>query len=210
MLAGIAALSLAACGSSTTTGASVTAASGAPSTSTTPAPAAKARVAGLITSVSGGTVTVNGPKGPTTVDVTPSTRVTRTTPGQLAGVTVGECVVARPAKNGGTPPTITAASVAYGTAENAQCSHPGTTTDHRAVVGTVASVDANTIAVTSTNAAAGSVTVTPTTRYMARSDATPSVIAVGQCLTARGTSDASGLQAQDVAVRPSRNGRCGR
>ncbi|MEU0496381.1 DUF5666 domain-containing protein [Mycobacterium sp. NPDC006124] len=209
MLAGLVALSLAACGSTTTPGTSTTAASGPSSTSSSPAPAAKARAAGLVASVSGGTVTVTGTKGPTTVDVTPSTRVTQTTPGQLTGVTVGECIVARPAKNGGTPPTVTAASVAYGTAENGQCSRTAGG-DHRAVVGTVASVNGTAIAVTSTDGAADTVTVTPATRYAARSDATPSVIAAGQCLTARGTADGSGtLQAQDVAVRPSRNGQCG-
>jgi len=208
-LAGLVALSLAACGSSTTTGSSV-AASSSSSPSQGPAPAAKGHAAGLVASVSGGTVTLNGAHGTaTTVDVTPATHVAQTTPGQLTGVTVGECIVARATKDGGAPPTITAASVTYGTAENGQCTHPGAD-EHHAVVGTVGTVDGNTIAVTSPDGAKDTVTVTPTTRYAARSEATPSVITVGQCLTASGTADGSGtLQAQNVAVRTSHDGKCG-
>lgn len=205
-LAGLTALSLVACGSSTTPGTSVAAGN---SSSPSRAPAAKGHATGLVASVSGGTVTLNGPGGDVqTVDVTPSTRVTQSTPGQLTGVTVGECVVARATKDGGTPPTITAASVTYGTAENARCSHPGGA-NNRVVVGTVASTNGNTLTITAAGGSADTVTITPATRYEARSDATPSVIATGQCLTARGTTDGSGLQAQNVALRPSRDGKCG-
>ncbi|KAA0101231.1 hypothetical protein CIW49_07030 [Mycolicibacterium sp. P1-18] len=158
--------------------------------------------------MSGGTVTLTGPAGAHTVVVSPSTRVTQTTPGQLTNVAVGDCVVVRPTKNGGAPPAVTAASVQFGAADDGRCGHAGS--GGRAVVGTVASIKGSQVAVTEASQPANvTVTVTPATRYATRSKATPAAIAVGQCLTARGTTDGDGnLDAQNVGVRPSVNGQC--
>lgn len=143
--------------------------------------------------MSGGTITLTGPTGTTTVDVTASTHVTQVTPGQLTNVVVGDCVVVRPTKDGGSPPTVTAASVQFGAADNGRCGRAGGW-GTKAVVGTVASITGSTVAVTGADNAkatqgAGAerpgdvtVTVTPTTRYASRSKATPAVIAVGHSI----------------------------
>lgn len=114
-------------------------------------------------------------------------------PGQLTNVVVGDCVVVRPTKDGGSPPTVTAASVQFGAADNGRCGRAGGW-GTKAVVGTVASITGSTVAVTGADNAkatqgAGAerpgdvtVTVTPTTRYASRSKATPAVIAVGHSI----------------------------
>lgn len=220
-LAGLTAFSLAACGSTGASGTSAVA-SGTSSTPTTsssgpgtsssasPAPAAgRDHAFGLVGSVSGGAVTLAGPDGTRTVDVTPSTRVTQITPGQLTDVTVGECVLIRPTKDSGKPPTVTAAAVLFRAAGNGRCGGQGAGR-RQGVVGTVASATGSTIAITSADNVQTTVTVTPSTRYAKRSTADSSVIAAGQCLTARGTKDGAGnLEAQSVIVRPSNDGKCG-
>ncbi|GAB7070719.1 hypothetical protein JCM12141A_50080 [Mycolicibacterium hodleri] len=169
------------------------------------APAAgKVRASGLVATVSGGTVTLSGSKGAGTVDVSPSTHVTQIVPSQLTNLAVGDCVVVHPTKDGGAPPTVTAASVQFALAKDGRCGHGG-----RAVIGTVASITGNTVAVTEAAQPTVTVTVTPDTRYTSRTTATPAAIAVGQCLTARGTAGTTGdVQAAAVSVRPSDDGRC--
>jgi hypothetical protein len=160
--------------------------------------------------VSGATITLTGPDGPATVDVTPTTRVIQLTAAQLTDVTAGDCLVARPTKDSAGSPSVTAAAVLYGTADHGQCVPPG---KHggRATIGTVASVGGNSITLTTANneQATVTVTVTPDTRYAKRSTADPSVIAAGQCLVARGAKASDGsLQATSVNVRPSNSGPC--
>jgi hypothetical protein len=222
-LAGFTALSLAACGSSSTP--STSSSSGSTSTTTTsssasasPTPGAagkggkdgkdgKDNVFGLVGSVSGGTVTLTGPNGPATVDVTPSTRVIELVPGQLTDVTAGECVMVRPAKDSSAPPSVTAAAVLIGQAGNGQCGGHG---HRRGVTGTVASVNGSSIVLTATDNSQTTVTVTSNTRYAKLSKGDTSAIAAGQCLGARGTKDGSGnLQATAVNLRPAENGQCG-
>lgn len=225
-LTGFTALSLAACGSSSTpspsssssTASTSSSQSSPSSTSASPTPGAagpggkdagKDKAFGLIGSVSGGTVTLTGPHGPATVDVTPSTHVTQLVPGQLTDVTAGECVMVRPTKDSGGPPTVTAAAVLVRAAGNGECGHPGG--GHgRGVVGAVASVNGSSIVLTTADNAQTTVTVTPTTRYGKLNPADTSAIATGQCLAARGTKDGSGnLQATTVNLRPAHNGQCG-
>jgi hypothetical protein len=218
-VAGFAALSLAACGSSSTPSASSSsaskpAASSASPPSSTPTPGAaggnaKDRARGLVGTVSGGTVTVTGPDGPATIDVTPSTKVTQLTAGQLTDVTAGECLLVHPTKDSGAPPTVTAAAVLFGAPDNGQCRLPGNGPGH-GLGGTVASVNGNSIVLTTGDNSQTTVTVTPNTHYAKRAAADASVIAAGQCLAARGQKDNSGtLQATNVSVRPANNGRCG-
>jgi hypothetical protein len=220
-VAAVAALSIAACGSSNspsssssskTSASSSTSASASSSASATPGAAGGQsgdRVRGLVGSVSGGTVSLTGPNGPATVDVTPSTKVTTLTKGQLSDVAAGECMMVNPTKDGGTPPSVTAAAVLFGQADNGQCGHPGGGPGNR-VGGTVASVNGNSIVLTGSDNAQITVAVTPDTRYAKRVTADTTAIVTGQCLAARGEKDASGaIQATDVMVRQSNNGQCG-
>jgi hypothetical protein len=213
-LAGFAALSLAACGSSNTPSAGSTGGSSSPS-SAAPAPAGpggpggKDRLSGLVNSVSGGTVSITGKDGPGTVNVTPSTRVTQLGPGQLTDVTAGECVAVRPVKGNDNGSAVTAANVLVGQPGNAQCGQKGGKREH-GINGTVASVNGGTIMVTDADNAQITVTVTPDTRYTKSSAADAKVIAAGMCLGARGTKDGTGaLQATFAMVRPAVNGACG-
>jgi len=216
-LAGFTALSLAACGSSSTP--STSSSSGSKSTTTTsssasasPTPGAagkggKDKVFGLVGSVSGGTVTLTGPNGPATVDVTPSTRVIEVVPGQLTDVAAGECVMVRPTKDSSAPPSVTAAAVLIRQAGNGQCGGHG---HGRGVTGTVASVNGSSIVLTATDNSQTTVTVTSNTRYAKGGKGDTSAIAAGQCLAARGTKDGSGnLQATAVNLLPAHNGQCG-
>lgn len=156
----------------------------------------------------GGTVTLSGSKGAGTVDVSPSTHVTQILPSQLTNLAVGDCVVVHPTKDGGAPPAVTAASVQFAVAKDGRCGHGGGQ-GGKAVIGTVASITGNTVAVTDAAQPTVTVTVTPDTRYTSRNTATPAAIAVGQCLTARGTAGATGdVQAAAVSVRPSDDGQC--
>jgi Domain of unknown function (DUF5666) len=206
-VAGLAALSLAGCGSSNppSTSASSTKLA-APSASPAPGAAGnlgKDKAFGLIGSVTGGTVTLAGSNGPVTVDVGPSTRVVEVTPGQLTDVITGECAVVLPTKDSTRPPTVTAAAMVVGPAANGQCGGRG-------IAGTIASVSDNLIVLTAANNSQTAVTVTPDTRFAKRSRPDTSAIAVGKCLAARGTKDGSGtLQATAVYLQPSNNGQCG-
>jgi hypothetical protein len=164
-------------------------------------------VFGLVGSVSGGTVTLTGPNGPATVDVTPSTRVIEVVPGQLTDVTAGECVMVRHTKDSSAPSSVTAAAVLIGQAGNGRCGGHG---PGRGVTGTVASVNGSSIVLTATDNSQTTVTVTSNTRYAKISKGDTSAIAAGQCLGARGIKDGSGnLQATAINLRPAQNGQCG-
>lgn len=206
-VAGFTALSLAGCGSSnppsksSSSNPATAASSTTPSASPTPGASGTDKTFGLVGSVSGNTVTLAGSNGPATVGVSPSTRVIELTPGQLADVTAGACVLVRPTKDSGRPPTVTAAMVLVGETVNGRCG---------GVTGTVVSVNGDSIIVTPADKGQTTVTVTPNTRYAKRNKTDTSAIAAGQCLAARGTKDDSGnLQATAVYLRPSANGRCG-
>lgn len=225
-----AALSVAACGSSSNPApassknpaGSAPNSSSAPNSGSAPTPGAQApngnggkdRVAGLIASVSGNTIQVNQRKGTATVDVTPSTMVAELTPAQLTDVTAGSCVSVRPARgNGSGGAQITARNLVIGTGPNGTCTAP----QHAragAVRGTVASVNANTVVVNVTDqngsTSQANVAIDNTTTYEKRAAATPAAIFQGKCLAARGSNDSSGnLQATAVTVTPANNGKCG-
>jgi hypothetical protein len=168
----------------------------------------KDRTFGVVGTVSGSTITLTGPNGPGTVDVTPSTRVRQLTAAQLTNVAAGQCLVVRPTKDTADSPSVTAAAVLFGPAENGQCAPPGHQKGH-GVIGTVASVSGNSITVTAADNSKSTVTVTPDTRFAERTTADPSVIAAGQCLMAQGTKSGDGsLQATSVNVRPGDSGPC--
>jgi hypothetical protein len=215
-LAGFAALSLAACGSSNTSSApsSTTSGSTAPSAAAGPTPGpgghnGKDRVDGLVSAVSGGTVNVTGRQGPATVNITGSTHIAQLSAAQLTDITPGECIQVHPTKDSGGAPAVTAAAVLVGQRAGNQCGPKGGNQQH-GVAGTVTSVNGNSIVVTAADNSTATVTVTANTRYEKRSDANASAITTGVCLAAHGTKDSSGvLQATGATVRPATNGNCG-
>ena len=218
-LAGFAALSLAACGSSSTPSSSstskATSSSATSSAAASPAPGndhpgkPKDRVMGLVDSVSGGTIKVTGQDGPATVDITPSTHVAQFGPGELSDIATGQCIAARPIKDSAAGPALTAAAVMYGQSDSGECGRKGAPHEH-GVVGTVASVNGSTIVLTTADNGQATVTVTPDTRYTKRAKADASAITAGECLAAGGAKDGNGvLQATMAMVRPADNGGCG-
>ncbi|WAC89508.1 DUF5666 domain-containing protein [Mycobacterium sp. Aquia_213] len=219
---GVTALSVVACGSSTTSspssspGPTSSAMSSAPP-STSPPATGQARVRGLIASVSGNTAQVTQEKGNAAVVFTTSTKVTEVTAGALGDVTVGSCVTVRPAHQESQPgQPLTAASVRVSPAVDGKCPPvtPGGTPKRAPVRGAVASVAGSTITVTSIDpSGAGSqtaVTVTDQTRYTKQAGSDTQAIAQGKCMTAQGIRDGNGtLQATTIDLRPARDGKCG-
>jgi hypothetical protein len=133
-VAGAAALSVAACSSSssppsgTTSPSTVvaspttTAPTTAPTTgSSTPRPGGEAHVSGLIASVANDSAQVTQKRGNATVNFGDSTKVTEVATGALTDVTPGSCVSIRTTHDsrGGQP--ITAASVRISPADNGKC-----------------------------------------------------------------------------------------
>ena len=198
LLAAVVAVSVAACGSST---------GGQP----TAAPAkgkAKDHVAGLISSVAGNTIAVALQNGSATVDFTDSTKVSSLAAAQVSDVTAGDCVVVRPTRDstaGGGP--VTAARVQIIPASDGRCPRPR---GGRELIGAVGSVNGTTLTLNAAGASAPtSVSVTDKTRYARRTTANVQAISQGECLSANGTKDTSGvLQAASITVRPARNGSC--
>jgi hypothetical protein len=198
-------------GSSTTTGAAPTT-PGTASGPTSPSQPAGGtdRVAGLIASLSGNSIQVTARDGTATVAFTSSTSMSSLAPAQLTDVTAGSCVMVRPTRDSGPASSgaVTARSVAVSAATGGNCPQPQ---GRHGVGGTVASVNGNTIAVTTgANSPQTNVSVTDSTIYTKRTSATSQDIAPGKCLAARGTKDSSGvLQATAISLRPATNGTCG-
>ncbi|WP_078288036.1 DUF5666 domain-containing protein [Mycobacterium sp. D16R24] len=228
-LAGLTALSVAACGSQTDTNSASTQ-SAAPTTSSA-APQvqhnAKDQVMGLIASVSGNTIQVTKRDGTATVDFGPSTKVSEITAAQLPDVTAGSCI-AVVAQQDSNPPTARRVMLWPAADGNCTRSHskdpqepasptptPGKRPEHQAVQGTVTSVNGGTITVSSTDPNGGAatsttVTVNTDTMYAKRAPVDHSAIAAGKCIAAHGPDDASGtLQATTVTLRAARDGSCG-
>ena len=202
-------------GSSTTSGSSTSTAPTSPGTASGPTSTSQPaggtdRVAGLIASLSGNSIQVTERDGTATVAFTSSTSMSSMAPAQLSDVTAGSCVMVRPTRDGGptSSGTVTARSVAVFAATGGNCPQPQ---GGHGVGGTVASVNGNTIAVTTgANSPQTTVSVTDSTTYTKRTSATSQDIAPGKCLAARGTKDNSGvLQATAISLRPATNGTCG-
>ncbi|WP_078311987.1 MULTISPECIES: DUF5666 domain-containing protein [unclassified Mycobacterium] len=228
-LAGLTALSVAACGSPTDT-------PGASTKSATPTTSSAAQqgqhrdkdqVMGLIASVSGNTIQVTKRDGTATVGFSQSTKVSEITAGQLSDVTAGSCIAAM-AQQDSNPPT--ARRVMIWPANDGNCAKqhpkeqqqssspaptPGKRPEHQAVQGTVTSVSGSTITVSSTDpnggaATSATVTVNNDTMYAKRAPADQSAIAAGKCIAAHGPDDASGtLQASTITLRAAKDGSCG-
>lgn len=215
-LIGAAALSVAACGSSTTGSPTASGTSSSPTTSASASNAqAKDRVAGLIASVSGSAIQVTQSNNASaTVDFTNATNVTEIVSAQLTDVTAGSCIAVRPTRDSAQGGAVTAQTVLVSPANNGNCAAPQASQGGRGgpnrhgVRGAVASVNGNTIVVT-TGGNQTNVTVTPTTTYAKRAASNTQAIAGGKCISARGTKDSGGtLQATAINLRPADNGNC--
>lgn len=171
---------------------------------------ARDRLAGIVGSVANGKVTLTGPEGPGPVDVSSATHVTQLVKAQLSDVAAGQCLVARPTKDTEGTPNVTAAAILFGPADNnGQCAPAGK--KGRGVIGTVASVTANSITVTGADNTTTTVAVSPNTRYAKRNVVDASAIVAGDCLIASGTKAGDGsLQATSVGLRPGDSGPCGK
>ena len=207
-----AALTLAACGSSTTvtpasgpSSATASATSAAPSAAAAP-PGGKDRIAGAVASVSGSTITVNEQNGPAAVGFTSSTRISALAHAQLTDVTSGSCVSVQPTKDSAGANNPTARAVTISAANNEKCAQPYR---GRGVAGVVSAVNGDTVVVAEAGTQSTNVTVTGSTRFLKRTPADAAAITAGVCVTARGTTDGAGtLQASAITVRSADSGKC--
>jgi uncharacterized protein YceK len=172
----------------------------------------KDSVVGLVASVSGDTVEVTEAKGTAKVGVSSSTKVTEYTKAQLTDIAAGNCVsvvtTAAPAPGGAV--TANAVQLVLQGADG-KCPPQPKNPPPNNVVGTVASVEGNTINVTVSGANPSEipVTVADITRYSKHASANSQAIAQGKCITARGTKDGGGtLNATVVALSPGNDGHC--
>jgi Domain of unknown function (DUF5666) len=215
-------LSLAACGSSNDAKpTSVIPTSNAAPTSSAPSASGNDRdwVNGRIDSVSNSTIQVSLRSGTATVDFTPSTAVSETTPAHLTDVTAGSCVSIRPDRHAASAEggAITARSVRVSTAVDGKCpspTHPASEgSHHQPPHGQVTSVTGDSITLNSPdaqgNSSQTSVSVTDTTTYTKQTAGDAHAIVQGQCITARGTRSSGGaLQATNISVQQPDNGNC--
>jgi hypothetical protein len=211
------ALLLAACGSSTpakpvTSSTSATAqASGTSAPATPPPPPAppappKVKTQGKVNSVTGSTLALSAKKGPTTVNITPTTKIILIAPAQLSDVSIGACVdVKQAAAAAGAPPTP-AKSITIIAGASVKCAQ---SSDDKGVSGAVTAVNGPTVLVASTPGAPASVPTDKKTKYLKQAPATALVITAGVCLSASGTVDPTGaLQATAATVGPPPKAAC--
>lgn len=206
-------LSLAACGSSTPD--EPTASSTSPSAEASPSPSPtsaapgpeKVRAAGQVSSVSGGTIGLSAKKGPTTVALTPTTKILRVSPAQFTDVSTGSCVDVRLAAPVSEAPPAPAKSVTVSTPANGKCAQAS---QGKAVRGTVTAVNGQTVSVASSAAEPTAIPVDEKTQYFRQTTAGAPDITQGVCLSAVGTVDPGGaLQAANARIGPpAANGSC--
>ncbi|BBZ78643.1 hypothetical protein MANY_39800 [Mycolicibacterium anyangense] len=224
LVAGLVAISVAACGSSAAPPApQASATSSASSNSAPTAKSGKDHAAGLIESVSGTTASVQKRDGTVTVGFSASTKVWETDPAAVTDVTVGSCVSVRPEHGGAPGPngSLTAAVVQIVPAKNSGCfvsAQPSTASAPASgspgptgpVRGTVSSIGGNSLIINASGAPTPTtVALASNTTYAKRVPANIQAIAQGKCITARGTTDSSGtLQADMIALHPADNGKC--
>lgn len=235
---GVAALSVAACGSSNQSAQTSTSTSTSTITSTTTTSAAaqgEARVSGLIASVAGNSMQVTKDDNTNaTVNFTSTTKITEVSPATLSDVTAGSCITVRPTQEVQGQQPVTAATVRVSPSVNGTCpkpkdngpaSGPGSSSPApsgsptpappkpQPVRGSVASVTGNSISVAGTdnsgNTTQTTVTVDDKTKYTKLVTATPEAITQGKCAMARGTQDNGGaLQATSINLRQAVDGKC--
>ena len=176
-------------------------------------------VSGSIASVSGTTIEVSGPKGSASVSLSESTKIMELTPAKPADITPGLCVTIRPA-SGAEGGTVVADAVVVGASSGGQCQKTGGA-DNAGLPrsplggfrGTVDSVGATTIAITSLRADGGKTNTTvefnDLTLFADRHRVKADAIVEGKCIIAGGTNDTgSTLQALTINLPLVVNGAC--
>lgn len=212
-LAGITALSVAACGKSDDTsnhGNTEKPGTSASSTSTAPKPPPpppppQDEVDGLVRSVSGNTIQLTQrDRTGATVELAPSAMITELGPAQLTDVTAGSCVDVAAGPEPASPDgAITAKSVTIDPPVNGQCPP---LEPPEGPHGKVTSVSGNTVTIDSTDPTGKTtptkVTVTDATTYTRHAVTDPQAIQTGKCMAARGTKHDGVLQATIVDLEP--------
>ena len=214
LLAGVTALSIAACGTSnnqnpTQHGTAASQPSSAPKPPPPPPPpppVGKDHIEGLVRSVSGNTIQLTQrDRSAATVDFTPQTMVTELSSAALTDVKPGSCVDVRSAPQSASPGgAITAESVEISPAVAHQCPPPPES--GVAVYGIVDSVADNAIKVNTVDPTGktthSTVNVINTTTYTQHAVTNAQAVQDGKCMAAQGTKDGSVLRAATIDLEP--------
>ena len=213
LLAGVTALSIAACGtsnhqSSTQPGTAASQPTSAPKPPPPPPPppVGKDHVEGLVRSVSGNTIQLTQrDRSAATVDFTQETMVTELSSAALTDVTPGSCVDVRSAPQSAAPGgAITAESVEISPAVAHRCPPPPG--PPAAVYGIVDSVADNAIKVNTVDVTGqtthSTVSVITTTTYTKHAVTDAQAVQNGKCMAAQGTKDGSVLRAATIDLEP--------
>lgn len=236
-------LALSACGSSAGTGASSSGSSPSPTASASGSGGGNGSAgqrfsgaSGLVAQVSGSTAQVQSASSQTAVSWTASTTFTKQVAATSSALAVGECVLARPARQGGTgsggsgrsgsaslsaaPTSITAATVQLSQPVNGQCAGPAATANRRGGLGgfggfgTVATISSGSFTVQVPAAGSQSARTTTvdygaSTTFTTQASAGAGDVQVGECLSAVGPHDTTGaVTATSIRLAPAVNGQC--
>jgi hypothetical protein len=212
LLAGVTALSIAACGTSNdqdSTEHSIAAtqpSSAAKPPPPPPPPVGKDHIEGLIRSVSGNAIQLTQrDRSAATVDFTQETMVTELSSAALTDVKPGSCVDIKPAPQSASPGgAITAESVEISPAIAHQCPPPPGPA--AAVYGIVDSVADNAIKVNTVDPTGktthSTVDVISTTTYTKHAVTNAQAVQNGKCMAAQGTKDGDVLRAATIDLEP--------
>jgi hypothetical protein len=211
LLAGVTALSIAACGTSnnqnsTQHGTAASQPSSAPKLPPPPPPpVGKDHIEGLVRSVSGDAIQLTQrDRSAATVDFTPQTMVTELGSAALTDVKPGSCVDVKSVPQSASPGgAITAESVEISPAIANMCPPPPGPAG--AVYGTVDSVAGNVIKVNTTNLTgktSSTIPVTDTTTYTKHAVTNAQAVQDGKCMAAQGTKDGNVLRAATIDLEP--------
>ena len=214
LLAGVTALSIAACGTSNnqnstphgTAASQPSSAAKPPPPPPPPPPVGKDHIEGLVRSVSGDTIQLTQrDRSAATVDFTPQTMVTELSSAALPDVKPGSCVELKSTPQSAAPGgAITAESVEISPAVAHRCPPPPGPA--AAVYGIVDSVADNAIKVNTVDSTGktthSTVNVTNTTTYTKHAVTNAQAVQNGTCMAAQGTKDGSVLRAASIDLEP--------
>jgi Domain of unknown function (DUF5666) len=220
LLLGVTAMTLAACGGTTS------AASGRPAAASTGA--GGNAVAGQLAQLNGSRLVLSGQNGATNVTFDSSTRVQQTATGTLADIVSGACVSASGLKDASGSVTASTVTLTPKQLMNGTCTpaarngvpspgrsggggFPGNGNGNRAsppanftfVRGEVASVSGTSVIVKVTGGGTQTLTVPSSARIVSIQQSSSSRLAVGQCIRASGQKDSSGtIKARTLSIQP--------
>ena len=215
--AAVAMLALAACGSSSAAGPASTSASSSANTQSGRGPGRNG-ASGELVKISGTTLILNAQSGDVTVVYNGSTRIQKTSTGTVADIVTGTCIVATGQKD--SSGAVTASVVRLSSKVNGSCAPGGPGAGNGArptpsgtprpgqanagfAAGEVTAVSGTSVTVLDATGASRPVTVPTTVRVSTSSSASASDLAVGDCVLATGSKDASGtVTARSLSIVP--------